>query len=78
MYGIATNPMMMKGPFRELIPIGLQRVRVRLPEGAAPKQVQLLVSGARPEYSVSGRTLALEVPSILDLEVVAIDLADAP
>ena len=28
-----TNPMMMKGPFRELIPVGEQRVTVRLPGG---------------------------------------------
>src|SRR6185312_16927809 len=40
-----TNPMMMKGPFRELIPVGEQRVTVRLPEGASPRRVQLLVAG---------------------------------
>ena len=28
-----TNPMMMKGPAREILPIGEQKVRVRLPEG---------------------------------------------
>src|SRR2546423_2133016 len=27
-----TNPMMMKGPVREFIPVGEQRIRVRLPE----------------------------------------------
>ena len=31
-----TNPMMMKGPFRELIPVGEQQVVVRLPPGARP------------------------------------------
>ncbi len=31
-----TNPMMMKGPFRELIPVGEQRVIVRLPEERRP------------------------------------------
>ena len=30
-----TNPMMMKGPVREFVPVGEQRVRVRLPEGRA-------------------------------------------
>src|SRR5205823_2903986 len=34
-----TNPMMMKGPVRELIPIGEQQVRLRLPDGTRPKQV---------------------------------------
>ena len=31
-----TNPMMMKGPLREVIPIGPLKVRIRLPEGLAP------------------------------------------
>ena len=26
-----TNPMMMKGPLREIIPVGPERVRIRLP-----------------------------------------------
>jgi hypothetical protein len=29
-----SNPMMMKGAFREILPIGPPRVRVRMPEGA--------------------------------------------
>lgn len=70
-----TNPMMMKGPFRELLPIDEQTVRVRLPEGARATNVLLLVSGLRPNYEVAGRTVALTVPSILDHEVVAIDLS---
>ena len=40
-----TNPMMMKGPVRELIPVGEQHVRVRLPEGTRAKAVRLLVAG---------------------------------
>ena len=47
-----TNPMMMKGPVRELIPVSEQQVRVRLPEGARPQRVQLLAANktlvARP------------------------------
>ena len=39
-----TNPMMMKGPAREIVPIGPQRVRVRLPSGARPRRVQLLTA----------------------------------
>lgn len=69
-----TNPMMMKGPFRELLPIDKQEVRIHLPEGEKPKDVQLLVSGLRPDFNVDGRTVALTVPSVLDHEVVAIDL----
>jgi hypothetical protein len=66
--------MMMKGPFRELIPIGRQDVGVRLPDGAGAQGVQLLVSGIRPEFTVKDGTLSVAVPSVLDHEVVAIDL----
>lgn len=69
-----TNPMMMKGPFRELIPIGPQNIRIRLPEKTTAKRVQLLVSGLRPQYDVTDQILSVTVPSVLDHEVVAIDL----
>ena len=69
-----TNPMMMKGPYRELIPTREQRVRVRLPAGAEPRKVRLLVSGQTPPIERRGGALEVVVPSVLDLEVVAIDL----
>ena len=69
-----TNPMMMKGPLRELIPIGQQQVRVRLPTGAKPKAVRLLAADTTVTSRASGRHLDITVPSILDHEVVAIDL----
>jgi hypothetical protein len=68
-----TNPMMMKGPFRELIPVGEQKVRVRLPEGTRARGVRLLAAGAEPHTEQSGAWLSLPVPSILDHEIVAID-----
>ena len=69
-----TNPMMMKGPVRELIPVGEQKVRVRLPEGVRPKQARLLAAGRRLRPTQNGRYLSVTVPSIVDHEVVAIDL----
>ena len=69
-----TNPMTMKGPFRELIPLVSQEVKVRLPDGKKARKVQLLVSGQVPRTTTSGQTLTVSVPSILDHEVVAIDL----
>ena len=69
-----TNPMMMKGPLRELIPLGEQTVRVRLPEGKKAKRVQLLAAGKTVRARDSGGYLTVTVPSILDHEVVAIDL----
>ena len=69
-----TNPMMMKGPFRELIPISEQRVRVRLPQGKKAKKVQLLVSGKPMRADESAGYVAVTVPAILAHEVIAIDL----
>ena len=68
-----TNPMMMKGPFRELIPLAAQQVKVRLPQGKKPRKVQLLCSGEVSRTSEEAEVLTILVPSILDHEVVAID-----
>jgi hypothetical protein len=70
-----TNPMMMKGPVRELIPAPPQRVAFRAPEGSRVRGVRLLVSGATPEVKREGDFLRLEVPSIDLHEVIAVDLA---
>jgi hypothetical protein len=69
-----TNPMMMKGPFREIVPVGEQTVEVRLPEGAKPRKVQLLVSGRTPRVEESPGRVRVVVPSIEVHEVVAIDV----
>jgi hypothetical protein len=69
-----TNPMMMKGPFREFIPAGEQRVRLRIPPGEKVSGVQLIVSGLKPSIHRDGPYLDVIVPSVLVHEVVAIDL----
>lgn len=69
-----TNPMMMKGPYREFIPIGEQRLQIQVPLHARVGKVTLLVSGNTPVYEITGRTVTLSIPSILDHEVVALDL----
>jgi len=69
-----TNPMMMKGPYREVIPLAAQTVRLRLPEGRRARRVQLLVSGAAPKVEASGSLLSVTVPSIGIHEVVAVDV----
>jgi len=70
-----TNPMMMKGPFREVIPITEQKVRVRLPQGMRAAKVSLLVSGETARVREETGALSLVVPSIAVHEVIAIDLA---
>jgi hypothetical protein len=68
------NPMMMKGPVRELLPVGEQQVRVRLQDGLRARSVKLLVAGTAPEFSQAGEWLEMRVPSITVHEVVAIDV----
>jgi hypothetical protein len=70
-----TNPMMMKGPVRELIAVGEQRVRVHVPDGETVARVQLLVADAAPRVDRSAGELEVTVPRIVDHEVVAIDFA---
>jgi hypothetical protein len=69
-----TNPMMMKGPFRELIPVSEQKVQVRIPRNTKIEKVRLLVSGKIPNYKIKDGIVSLTVPSILDHEVVALQL----
>jgi hypothetical protein len=69
-----TNPMAMKGPYRAFFPVGPHTVRVNLPSGIKPTKGRLLVADANVDLSRSGSVLHLNVPSILDHEVVAIDL----
>jgi hypothetical protein len=66
--------MMMKGPIREFIPIGKQTVEVQLPPNSKPKKVHLLAAEKTVHAQISNNILRVEVPSILDHEVVAIDL----
>jgi hypothetical protein len=69
-----TNPMMMKGPLRETIPVGPFRVRIRLPAGTRLRKVQLLTAGTTVNSRPAGDVLTLTVPSVELHEVVAIDL----
>ena len=66
--------MMMKGPLREVIPLGPQRVQVRLPGSTTIKQVQLLTAGSRLPMQQAGGVLTVTVPSIDVHEVIAVDL----
>jgi hypothetical protein len=70
-----TNPMMMKGPLREIIPIGPLRVRVRLPAGTRARQVRLLTAGTAPRVEDDRGVLTVSVPAVDVHEVVAIDLS---
>ncbi len=68
-----TNPMMMKGPVREVYPVGPQQVRLRAPGKA--KSVRLCVAGRAVPFKVEGETIQFEIPSVEVHEMAAIDLA---
>jgi hypothetical protein len=67
-----TNPMMMKGPFRELLPIACQ-VTVNIPDSIKVKNVSLLVSGQVVHFETDRSKIILDIPKILDHEIVGID-----
>ncbi|HAQ18349.1 MAG TPA: hypothetical protein DCR40_03845 [Prolixibacteraceae bacterium] len=68
-----TNPMMMKGPFREFIPVD-QQVSINIPEGTKVQQVQLLASGQKADFRINAGKIFLHVPQIQDHEIIGIDL----
>ena len=69
-----TNPMTMKGPYRDFFPIGAQTLKLRLPSGVRATHARLLVADRSVAFEVSGSVLTVTVPSVLDHEVVAIDI----
>jgi hypothetical protein len=69
-----TNPMAMKGPFREFFPVGPLRVEWELPEGVEARSVRFLVGGTRAAWKRAGRRLKVEIPRVELHEVIAVDL----
>lgn len=69
-----SNPMTMRGSVRELLPIGEQHLRIRLPDNVRVTKIHLLRADLPAEYEIAGGIAAVTVPSIVDHEVVAIDL----
>jgi hypothetical protein len=70
-----TNPMMMKGPVREVIPLPGQMVRIPSLPGAKVAGVKLLVSGRPSDFRAVGQSIELALPPIGLHEVIAIDFA---
>jgi len=69
-----TNPMTMRGPIRELLPLSGQRVRIKVPGGTTARRVHLLVADRAPSIESTPGFVEVTVPAILDHEVVAVDL----
>jgi hypothetical protein len=69
-----TNPMAMKGPYRDFFPVGPQTLKLRVPENLQVKQARLLVADMTVAVDRSASVLTVVVPSILDHEVVALEV----
>ena len=70
-----TNPMMMKGPVREVIPISRQVIRLRRPsDGRRITHARRLVAGGEVPFRQQAGTIMVEVPGIELHEVIAFDL----
>jgi hypothetical protein len=69
-----TNPMMMKGPFRDLFPVDAT-VDIKIPSTNKVTGVRLLFSEITPKYEVRGNRISLDISQIPDHEIVALDLA---
>jgi hypothetical protein len=68
-----TNPMMMKGPFRELIPVSAV-ISIKIPADKKANGVHLLVNEAKPFFEIKEDVIILTVPQIYDHEIIGIDL----
>jgi hypothetical protein len=69
-----TNAMAMRGPMREFTPVGEQRVRVQLPGGRRAAYAKLLVSGQNVPFRTASTGVEINVPRVVDHEVIAIEL----
>jgi hypothetical protein len=65
-----TNPYAMKGPMREVLPVGPQTVRVRCPR---PKRARWLVAGTQAGIRYAGGQAEAVTPPVGLHEVLALD-----
>jgi hypothetical protein len=67
----------MRGPVRELIPVGPLAVSVAVPDEAAAASATLLVAGVEPDVTVANGRATVVVESVELLEVLHLVWADA-
>jgi hypothetical protein len=68
-----TNPMMMKGPFRELIPVDVE-VKIQVPPDMRATGVKLLLRGEKMTYDMDAGAVTVMVPKLEDHEIIGIDV----
>ncbi len=69
-----TNPMMMKGPFWELIPVDAE-ISIQIPANVKLTGVSLPMRDKKPEYAFKDGRVTLKVTQIYDHEIIGLDLA---
>ena len=70
-----SHPFADRGTLHELIPVGEQQVRIRVPAGRTVTAVKLLVAEQDAAWTEADGCIMVVVPSVLDHEVIAIDTA---
>jgi hypothetical protein len=70
-----TNPMTMKGPYREIVPAGPFTMELELPADAKVGAVRLLEADQPISARGDGTRLTVTVPRVAIHEIVAIELA---
>jgi hypothetical protein len=70
-----SNPDAWRAPVQELLPVGPQRIRVRLPDGqTATGDARCLVSERTLPVALSGGWAEVELPDLVDHEIVVLEL----
>jgi hypothetical protein len=70
-----TNPMFLKGPIREILPVGPFEVTVSPPPGVKITGARLLESGSKVAVKSSGGRIALTVPRVAVHEIIVLETA---
>ncbi len=70
-----TNPMMLKGPVREIVPIGGQEISLQIPAGRRVGRVHLLVAARDIPYRAERDIILFEIPPVGLHEIVAMDFS---
>ncbi|MCU0247472.1 MAG: beta-galactosidase trimerization domain-containing protein, partial [Bryobacter sp.] len=73
-----SNPMAMKGPFRETYPVGPLHIEWELPHGVRPRAAKLLVAAKPLAWQRKGESIIFNIQSVDLHEVLAIDIEGQP
>ncbi|WP_338719407.1 alpha-amylase family protein [Devosia sp. XK-2] len=68
-----TNPMMMKGPIRDVFPVGPVVVSIEIPQGRSVSQVRLGTSGENLSYKLADGRVRVTLISLTTLDAIQVD-----